>query len=610
MSNKKSNEKIALKIIISNVIYVLKFAVKEDRKMVLGYIIGTCVFRTVNAIYSTLLIKIIIDMLVNKSQLNSFLLFLAIATVAVTVADALTIYLNEYFLKVRQVKANGNIQIKFFEKSAKMDLICYDNPDYFNDFVIAAQQSEDMMNSAITCVSKILGETFAILSMSAVVFTIHPIVAIFPVIGFFVNILTRFEITRQEYKFDMEKKRINRKSDYSRRVFYQPEYAKEIKLSEIEKPLRAQFYESMKTESKSAHKYGVKIALLSMVNWCFAFTALQFFAVPVYMGYLALVKLNIALGDVIALKNATDQIQWQLDQTNYALIDFQRIGQYAEKFRRFIEYKERIETENFGEQTCTLPKNICTLEIRNVSFSYNNDGNYVLKNVNMTIKPGEKIAIVGENGAGKTTLIKLIMRLYDVTEGGIFYGDRDIREYPIGEYRNIIGAVFQDYQIYSATLGENVSMNVYDSDSIYIETALNQADFGDKLGKLDNGISTELTREFSDDGTILSGGESQKVAIARILAKSENLLLAILDEPSSALDPRAEYALNTAMAEKAKSSSIIFISHRLSTTRSADKIYMFENGEITEQGTHSELMSANMRYAEMFEKQSRYYKLS
>ena len=399
----KSKDKIALRTIISNVVYVLKFAVKEDKKMVLGYIMGTCVFRTINAIYNTLLIKIMIDLLINNSPIFEFMQFLVIATIVVVAADILEIYLKEYFLEVRQIKANGNIQRKFFDKSAKMDLICYDDPDYFNDYVIAAQQSEDMMNSAISCVSRILGEGFAILSMSAVVFTIHPIVAIFPVVGFFVNILTRFEITRQEYKFDMEKKRINRKSDYSKRVFYQPEYAKEIKLSEIGKPLREQFCESMKEESKVARKYGVKIAFLSLVNWCFAFTALQYFAVPVYMGYLALVKLNIALGDVIALKNATDQIQWQLDQTNYALIDFQKVGQYAEKFRRFVEYKGQIETESIGMQTCEIPKEVCTLEIRNMSFSYKNDENYVLKNINMTIKPGEKIAIVGENGAGKTT---------------------------------------------------------------------------------------------------------------------------------------------------------------------------------------------------------------
>jgi ATP-binding cassette subfamily B protein len=495
-----------------------------------------------------------------------------------------------------------------------MDLICYDDPDYFNDYVISAQQSEDMMNSAISCVSRILGEGLAIASMTAVVFTINPIIAIFPVVGFAVNILTRFEITRQEYQFDMEKKRINRKSDYSKRVFYQPEYAKEIKLSEIEKPLREQFYESMKEESQAAHKYGKRIAFLSLINWCFAFTALQYFAVPVYLGYQALVRANIALGDVVSLKRATDQIQWKLDQTNYALIDFQKVGQYAEKFRRFVEYKEKIESAEPASPDSSRPpqKNAISLEIKNMSFSYKNDGNYVLKNINMTINPGEKIAIVGENGAGKTTFVKLLMRLYDVTDGGIFYGGTDIRKYPITEYRNIIGAVFQDYQIYAASLGENVMMDLCEDNKTESETlknALSQADFGNKFDKLNNGLSTELTREFFDEGTILSGGESQKVAIARLFAKPGKLPLAILDEPSSALDPRAEYALNTAMAEKAKDSAIIFISHRLSTTRNADRIYMFENGEITEQGTHSELMEANNQYAEMFKKQSKYYKL-
>jgi ATP-binding cassette subfamily B protein len=226
----------------------------------------------------------------------------------------------------------------------------------------------------------------------------------------------------------------------------------------------------------------------------------------------------------------------------------------------------------------------------------------------MTVRSGEKIAIVGENGAGKTTFVKLLMRLYDVTEGAICYGGNDIREYATKEYRDTFGAVFQDYQIYGASLAENVIMDVDGTvDKEHINKALQLADFGKKLGKLSDGIDTQMTREFSEDGTMLSGGEAQKVAIARMFAKTGKLTIAILDEPSSALDPYAEYTLNKNMMESAKDATIIFISHRLSTTRDADKIYHFENGEIIEQGTHSELMEANGKYAMMFEKQAHYY---
>ena len=200
------------------------------------------------------------------------------------------------------------------------------------------------------------------------------------------------------------------------------------------------------------------------------------------------------------------------------------------------------------------------------------------------------------------------MRLYDVTSGSIKYGEHDIREYATDDYRKKIGAVFQDYNIYAATLGENVVMGkVNENDEERIVNALKKADFGKKLDKLPDGINTELTKEFIENGTNLSGGESHKVAISRIFAAGDERTVSILDEPSSALDPVSEYKLNKNLIENAKDDTIIFISHRLSTTRMADKIYLFENGTIKEQGSHDELMELNGRYKEMFDRQAENY---
>lgn len=204
-------------------------------------------------------------------------------------------------------------------------------------------------------------------------------------------------------------------------------------------------------------------------------------------------------------------------------------------------------------------------------------------------------------------MIKLLMRLYDVTQGEILLGDTDIREYASEEYRKYFGVVFQDYQIFAATIGENVKMDcVQEQDEAAMREALRQSGFEEKLNTLARGIKTNLTREFDKEGINLSGGEAQKVAIARIFPRNCNMV--ILDEPSSALDPISEYNVNQSMMEAAKDKTVVFISHRLSTTRNADRIIMLADGEIIEEGSHDELMKLNGKYAHMFNMQAEKYR--
>ena len=280
------------------------------------------------------------------------------------------------------------------------------------------------------------------------------------------------------------------------------------------------------------------------------------------------------------------------------------IGQYAEKFRKLLDYEPIIEVAD----GLTPDKEAGSLKLSNVSFRYPNTDKDTLKDISIEIKPGEKIAIVGENGAGKTTFVKLLMRLYDVTDGSIEYNGHDIREYNTKAYRKKISAVFQDYNIYAATLAENVLLRQYNKeDEKDVIAALKKADFSKKLSKLPDGIFTNLTREFSDEGVNLSGGESQKIAISRVFLNDEDRAISILDEPSSALDPVSEYKLNKNLIDHAQNDTVIFISHRLSTTRMADRIYLFEHGSIIEQGSHEELMQLNGRYREMFDRQAKNY---
>lgn len=268
------------------------------------------------------------------------------------------------------------------------------------------------------------------------------------------------------------------------------------------------------------------------------------------------------------------------------------------------------------------------ISLENISFAYKEDAGETLKNISLKVKPGEKVAIVGYNGAGKTTLIKLLMRLYDPTEGKILYHGQNIKEFKPYDYRRRIGVVFQDYQMYGANLEENVIMadpafavdqlenamqsKESDSDASFFEklklgavSALERAGFGERYKSLDKGLDTQVTAEFDKEGVNFSGGESQKIAISRAFYKDADIL--IMDEPSSALDPIAEYELNKAMESAAKGKTVFYISHRLSTTRDADRIILLENGRIAEEGTHESLLAMNGKYAEMWRVQAGRY---
>ena len=422
----------------------------------------------------------------------------------------------------------GMMQEEMIKKAVRMDLICYDCDTYYDDFVVAAAQLEEMVVTAIIDLARM---------------------------GFLINTVARFRIMKLEYDYDVKKKTIMRRANYSKRVFYQPEFAKEIKLSHIEVPLEKQFHQALDETLAVAKRYGIRISLWSFTDWVLVFTLLSAFCVPIYLGYLALVVCCIGLGDVAALNNAQGAVRDHLDSINYCVERVQKAGLFCDRFHRFMDYEGKIE-ESLG--IAKIPQKRAELVIKDMSFRYDGAAKDTLKHINIRIKPGEKIALVGENGAGKSTFIKLLMRLYDVTEGSICYGGHDIREYTTKEYRDIFGAVFQDYQIYAASVEENVMMQRgSESDHKSAELALEQSGFSGQLGTLPNGLKTSLTREFAEDGINLSGGEAQKVAIARLFAKREKMHIAILDEPSSALDPKAEYELNKNMLNKAGDAAVI-----------------------------------------------------
>ena len=275
---------------------------------------------------------------------------------------------------------------------------------------------------------------------------------------------------------------------------------------------------------------------------------------------------------------------------------------YVGKIRNFLEYEKKIVSSE-GKEPEQCAKDV---RVEDLSFAYNKNGEMLLKDININIKPGEKIALVGYNGAGKTTFVKLLMRLYDPLGGRILMDGNDIKAYDVEKYRRSIGAVFQDFKIFAGTISENVVMdNLKGDEEDKVREALSDSGLLKRAEKMEKGLETFLTTETRDDGVEMSGGESQKLAVSRVFYRDAGLM--ILDEPSSALDPIAEYQLNHAMLTATKDKTVIFISHRLSTTRIADRIIMLENGQIAEEGTHEELLERDGKYAAMWKVQAGAY---
>ncbi len=226
--------------------------------------------------------------------------------------------------------------------------------------------------------------------------------------------------------------------------------------------------------------------------------------------------------------------------------------------------------------------------------------------MSFTIREGEIAALVGHNGAGKTTIIKLLLRLYDPVSGVIRLNGRDIREYNLHAYRELFAVTFQDFCLFGITVMENVLMGRhYENDEQVAEDALKKAGVYEKVMSLPDGIHTVMTKEFDEHGAVFSGGESQKLAVARTFAKDS--YVKIFDEPSSALDPIAEYELFQNIMKEGSDHTMFFISHRLSSVKKCDKVFMLEDGKLIEEGSHTELMALNGSYAKMYRRQAMNY---
>ena len=542
----------------------------------------------------------IVQLLVGFYQKNIDFIWVIIASLVYSLVFYSINFTYSWLQKKDRVKYRS-FMAKFeniiFNKLKEIDYEVYQSSSFLNDYTRAIDNGSNICFQsfwAIVMVISCIAEIAIIFSIFA---SLNPFIIIYALligIVFFVIGVINGKIN---WKLSENQKQNFRERGYIRRQFYLKDASFDLRTSNIKNILLDNNDVVGQKVIGNIDKYSSLRSFLSYIG-----SILISSIYPVALGFLAYISLKgMDIAQFAALTVAASSLSGSVRRMSDAFARFANQSIESEAVFKVLDQVGKIEVSGKF-----LANEFNKIEVNNASFSYKDKE--VLKDINFEINKGEKIAIVGENGAGKTTFVKLLLRLYDTCEGSISYNGENYKDIIPSSLRKRIGAVFQDFDIYSFTIGENVLLRKVKTkeDKELVINALEFSGLMDKVKTFTNGINTILTKEFNSEGVELSGGERQKLAIARAFAGGYDLI--ILDEPNSALDPLAEADIYDKMMRLGKDHTLLFISHRLSSTIKADKIYLFDNGKIIEKGTHHDLMNIeNGKYKYMFNIQAKKY---
>lgn len=591
------NEKVP---VFKNVIYALRLVCKADKRLLISYLISYIfddVF--VRYIQSILFLKVLLSLFDRGAEFREYvrdlLLFFVIAA-ATKIVSWVAAYIRQVATK-NVLKVLNNM---VFQKAISLDVGCYESPEFYDKY----QRATLIMSAGyfdIICYDVAL----VVSGIVSLVLVIGTVTAISPVYLLFllpIALVFVIEIYKSKavYKRDLEMTGNNRTKAYIQRTVFLKDFSKDMRTSNIFSVMMKRFEKAVDGNIKILKSYGVKLFLYSIVSSLFS-EFIPIIGTYAYAGYkfvkggsMTVSGFSVVVSSISTVREATLDIAEAFDEMTQMALYFQNL-------KDFFDFEPSIKDGNIqaGEFE--------SLEFRNVTFRYPSAKKNTLENISFKINRGETVAVVGINGAGKSTAVKLMLRFYDVTDGEILYNGENIKEYTLSSLRSSFATVFQDYKNFAISVYENVMCHeCTDGDKQKAQTALKQAGVWKKTQSLPNGGDTVLTREFDEDGAGLSGGENQKVSTARLFASDYEI--AILDEPSSALDPVAEYEMYENLIAATKGKTVIYISHRLSSAALSDRVLVIGDGKIIESGTHEELMERKGKYCEMFTLQASAYR--
>lgn len=564
---------------------------KYGKTLMVGSFISSVLFVPAAGYFSATLAQAVIEMIeAGKPFEAAFLTGLTYLLLALALNLLHAVY-EDFYLRWKKQEIEGTIERSIYEKALTVDYRHFDDPSYFDSYKLttekfASQSSEMLQNlfSLLSGVAKCIVYGALIASQGVALLLI--VLGCSAFVAYAQIYWSRVSVERETAMVNDQ-----RKADYLRRLFFDHTAVADLRASNIKKPLFSLFDGSVKSRAAIYRKYGAKEFLTDILaNLAQLGTT---FAVPVYVAW-GVMSGNIGgigvyatlIASSLALKEALNALGWWSSQVALGVA-------YAQKVQHFFDTDSTIEASTDGEKASDGPFSV---RFDHVSYRYGGSDDFAIRDLSLAIAQGEKIAIVGENGAGKTTLTKLLLRLYDADGGTVQINGRPIADYDVSTLRGRIGIAFQQSRLYALSVRENMTAYA-DADDARLKSCLEEV--GLRLS-----LDAQVTKEFDENGAVLSGGDAQRLCLTRLLHSEFGLL--ILDEPSSALDPIAEYRIAKLIFDRSPTTTIM-VAHRLSTVVDADRIYLLSDGRIIESGTHAELMAQNGKYREMFLKQAEGY---
>lgn len=492
---------------------------------------------------------------------------------------------------------------KIYDKIIQIDLQYFDVPQYYDEQVFALSEVEQIINRQKDLIKKIVS-TFTIITCYGTFFIKTDILSALFVFGaFLIQFIAHTFVSKLEASVRIEQYRSEKKAKYINRLFYLREYAKEFRIYKKTVDRMVEKYkEALDNMYEVEKRVRVKRIFLYFMIQAVGSKIAYNLAYMLYLVYKTVILRSLSISSMVVLFNSTNSLRQGFIGLTELIPNMVANSIYIDKINSFLALEPCLKMEG----NLDVPVSNGIIEFQDVSFAYPNVEEKSISNLNMCFSLNDSIAIVGYNGAGKTTIIKLLLRFYDPTSGRILLNGIDIREYNIAQYRALFSAIFQDYNMYAVSIYKNIAMNfVQEAEKKRVDVILKK--FGCDIILDKKGASAEniYSKEFNEDGVDFSGGEIQKLILARGEYLSKRGI--IFDEPSSALDPVAEYELNKIICELINNKMVLMISHRFSTIRNAKKIYVIEKGRNVEEGTHEELIIKKGHYSKLWEAQTELY---